>query len=270
MAMLQTSFIRKLTCMVSLILITFTAVCCQYKAGQQELRFRKFVGPNRVLVVLLPTIKGKGLHYEKHGFVEAVRERGFEADLKVLDVNPLLYLQGRIVDVVKTEIVDPAIDSGYKKIILVGISLGGHGALLYVTKASQDIDGVVVIAPFIGGFFINDVIKSAGGLSRWEECPPIEWDYACDMWKLLKDYLSVSKNPDKIILGFGLEDGFAESNQLLASQLPARNVFRVSGGHDWATWKTIWSKVLDHYHVACSGANGGFCHIEVLRIDEER
>jgi len=270
MAMQPTSFIRKLIHAVSLILIASAALGCQYKAGQQRLSFRKYVGPNRVLVLLLPTIKGKGLHYEKHGFVEAVRERGFEADLKVLDVNPLLYLQGRIVDVVKTEIVDPAIDSGYKKIILVGISLGGHGALLYVTKASQDIDGVVVIAPFIGGFFINDVIKSAGGLSRWEECPPIEWDYACDMWKLLKDYLSVSKNPDKIILGFGLEDGFAESNQLLASQLPARNVFRVSGGHDWATWKTIWSKVLDHYHVACSGANGGFCHIEVLRIDEER
>jgi hypothetical protein len=270
MAMLRTSFIRRLICTVSPILITIVAWGCFHKAGQQELRFKKYVGPNRVLVLLLPSIQGKGLHYEKHGFVEAVRERGFEADLKILDVNPLLYLQGRIVDVVKTEIVDPAIDSGYKKIILVGISLGGHGVLLYVTKESQDIDGVVVIAPFIGGFFINDVIKSAGGLSRWEECPPIEWDYACDMWKLLKDYLSVSENQDKIILGFGLEDGFAKSNQLLANELPARNVFRVSGGHDWVTWKTIWTKVLDHYHVACSGANGALCHIEVLSVDQGR
>jgi alpha-beta hydrolase superfamily lysophospholipase len=78
--------------------------------------------------------------------------------------------------VVKTEIVNPAIDSGYKKIILVGISLGGYGALLYVTEASHNIGGVVVMVPFIGGFFINDAIQSAGGLSRWEECPPIEWD----------------------------------------------------------------------------------------------
>ena len=166
MAILQPSCIKSSICTVSLILITILASGCFRNPGQQELQFKKYVGPNRVLVVLLPPIKGKGLHYEKYGFVEAVRERGFEADLKILDVNPLLYLQGRIVEVIKTEIVDPAIDSGYKKIILVGISLGGHGALLYVTKATQDIDGVVVIAPFIGGLFINDVIKSAGGLSR--------------------------------------------------------------------------------------------------------
>jgi len=267
MTMPQKLFIKRLIWTVSPILITIAAWGCFPKAGQRELSFKKFVGPNRVLVILLPTIKGEGLHYEKHGFVEAVRERGFESDLKILDVNPVLYLQGRIVDVVNTEIVAPAIEAGYNKIIIVGISLGGHGALLYVTKAPQDIDGVVVIAPFIGGFFINDVIQSAGGLSRWEECPPIEWDYACDMWKLLKDYLSVPEHQDKIILGFGLEDDFAESNQLLANQLPARNVFRVSGGHDWVTWKTIWTKVLDHFHVACSDTNGAFCHIEVLRVD---
>jgi len=270
MAMLIKSFLKRLICTGGPILIAIIVCSCFHSAGQKEIKYKKYVGPNRVLVLLLPTIKGKGFHYEKHGFGEAVRERGFEADLKILDINPILYLQGRIVDVVKKEIIDPAIASGYEKILLVGISLGGHGALLYVTKAPQNIDGVVIIAPFLGGFFINDVIKSAGGLSRWEECPPFEWDYACNMWKLIKDYLSMPRNQNKIILGYGLEDDFAESNQLLASQLPASNVFQVSGGHDWITWKNIWSKVLDYYRVACSERGSTSCHIEVMNVNQDR
>ena len=139
-----------------------------------------------------------------------------------MDINSVLYLQGRIVEVVKTEIVDPAIDTGYKN----------HSCRHFTWWARcpvirhESVPGYLRCCShgtFSWRIFFNDVIQSAGGLSRWEECPPIEWDYACNMWKLLTDYLSVSENPNKIILSFGLEDGFAESNQLLANQLPARN-----------------------------------------------
>jgi hypothetical protein len=80
-------------------------------------------------VLLLPPIAGRGLRYEQNGFVEAVRERGFGADLKIVDVNPTLYLQGKIVEVLKNELIDPAKASGYSNILLVGISLGGHDGM---------------------------------------------------------------------------------------------------------------------------------------------
>ena len=128
-------------------------------------------------------------------------------------------------EVLKNELIYPARASGYSRVLLVGISLGGHGALLYVTQAAQDIDGVVLLAPFIGGFVIDEAIRKAGGLTQWEDCPSVEWNYACDLWHLIKDYLSVPDNMDKIVLGFGLQDGFADSNQLLADQLPPPKCF---------------------------------------------
>jgi alpha-beta hydrolase superfamily lysophospholipase len=71
---------------------------------------------------------------------------------------------------VKTELVEPAKASGYEKIILVGTSLGGHGALLYITKHSEDVDGVVVLAPFLGGGRVVEAIEKAGSLGKWEDC----------------------------------------------------------------------------------------------------
>jgi len=121
----------------------------------------------------------------------------------------------------------------------------------------------VLLAPFIGGFVIDESIKKAGGLTQWKNCPSIEWNYACDMWNLIKSYLSVPDNKDKVVIGFGSEDGFADSNQLLAEQLPPNNVFKISGGHNWATWKRLWIKVLDHYHISCTGTNPAYCPIDV-------
>jgi len=248
------------------ILLSFSG--CSGPDEKSVLRFKKHVAPDRVLVILLPTIAGKGLQYEQHGFIEAVRDRGFEADLKILDINPVLYLQGRIVKLIKAELVDPAKVSGYTKIVLVGISLGGHGALLYVTQFPEDIDGVVVLAPFLGGFFIADAVEKAGGLHRWKDCPLLEWDYACDVWKLLKEYLSHPENQHKVILGYGTEDGFSKGNRLLAEQLPPENVFTMIGGHDWRTWKLLWIQVLNYFHVSCTDSGADSCLIEVKSLSK--
>jgi len=239
---------------------------CAQSVHQPKLQYTKYVGPNRTLVLLLPTIAGNGAHFEEHGFIEAVRERGFEVDMKILDIRPVLYLNDRIVGLIQTELVEPAKVSGYQKIILVGISLGGHGALLYTVSSPRDVDGVVVLAPFLGGFFIDKAIEEAGGLHRWQECPAFEWPYACEMWHLLKTHLSHPENRQRIIVGYGTQDGFAERNQLLADQLPPGNVFTVDGGHDWMTWKLLWTRVLDYFHVSCGEPGHTTCLIEIEKV----
>jgi len=241
---------------------------CSSYTTKKSLGYKHYVGRDRVLVLLLPPISGKGSQYEKNGFVEAVRERGFEADLKILDVNPVFYFQGRITELVKNELVDPAKASGYERIILVGTSLGGHGALLYISRYPKDVDGVVVLAPFLGWGLVSDAINEAGGLKKWEDCPSLEWDYACEMWKLLKDCVSDPHWPGTIILGYGTEDGFAPHNSLLARELPPRNVFRVPGGHDWVTWKRLWIEVLDYFHVNCSQTGEETCLIDIKRVTD--
>ena len=241
---------------------------CSSSTSKKSLPYKHFVGPDRVLVLLLPPIGGQGSHYETNGFVEAVREKGFEADLKILDVKPIYYFQGRIIELVKTELVDPAKASGYEKVILVGTSLGGHGALLYISQYPEDVDGVVLLAPFLGWSRVADAIEKAGGLKKWEDCPDLEWDYACEMWKLLKDCVSDPQRPGTIILGYGTEDGFAPHNSILAKELPPRNVFKVTGGHDWVTWTRLWIEVLEYFHVSCSQTGEETCLIEIKRVTD--
>lgn len=89
---------------------------------------------------------------------------------------------------------------------------------------------------------------------------------ACDMWKLLKDYLSDPDKQGKVILGYGTEDGFADGNRLLSEQLRDENVFTVTGGHDWTTWKLLWIKILDYFHVSCAEPGTGSCLIEVEKV----
>lgn len=206
-------------------------------------------GSSRNLVVLLPTFGGKGSDYEAQGFIKEVRDRGFEAHLKVLDVNPSLYLDSKIIDVLKTEVVIPAKNDGYKNIILVGISLGGHGALQYATKYPDDVYFVFVLAPFLGGPVVSKAIEKAGGLDKFEDCPSIGWKYACSIWHLLRNYTSDHDNRRRIALGYGTEDPFARQNRLLADRLPPDLVFTVSGGHDWETWKKLWIMALDHFQL---------------------
>ncbi|MGD8253772.1 MAG: alpha/beta hydrolase [Syntrophobacterales bacterium] len=251
-----------IACIISLF------VGCSSSTSKKSLGYKHYVGPDRVLVLLLPPMGGKGSHYETHGFVEAVREKGFEADLKILDVKPIYYFQGRIIELVKNELVDPAKASGYERLILVGTSLGGHGALLYINQYPEDVDGVVLLAPFLGWSRVADAVEKAGGLKKWEDCPALEWDYACEMWKLLKDCVSDPQRPGTIILGYGTEDGFAQHNSILAKELPPRNVFKVTGGHDWVTWKRLWIEVLEYFHINCSQTGEETCLIEIKTVTD--
>jgi pimeloyl-ACP methyl ester carboxylesterase len=206
-------------------------------------------GTHRVLVVFLPGIGGKGSDYETQGFLKALQHRGFEASMKVLDVKPSLYLGSKIVELLKTKVLTHDKAKGYEKIYLVGISLGGHAVLRYLTEYPDDVEGAVVLAPFISGPVAADAVRRAGGLARWEDCPFAAWEYACEMWYSLKTFVSNPDHGAKIVLGYGTEDRFARQCGILAEVLRSEQVFTVAGGHDWATWKKLWIEVLDYFRL---------------------
>ena len=55
----------------------------------------------------------------------------------------------------------------------------------------------------------------------------------------LKTYAPAPESPE-IYLGYGQDDRFAAASELLAERLPAARVLAMAGGHDWATWITLW------------------------------
>lgn len=240
---------KKIICLSAIALLVFLFLGCSGSRNKKALPSVRYSGMTgkRSLVVLLPTIGGKGSHYETEGFLDEVWERGFEASLEVVDVTPTLYLGNRIVELLKTEVIEPAKSEGFEEFYLVGISLGGHAVLLYATEYPEDVDGVVVIAPFISGDTASEAIDDAGGLDTWEDCPFLAWTHACNLWKSLQGYVSDPKNQRKVVLGFGTEDTFVEQCQVLADVLLPEQVFTVSGGHDWATWKKLFIKAADYF-----------------------
>lgn len=199
----------------------------------------------KTLVVLLPTVAGNGRLYKQQGLIDVFRKHGVIADIMAVNIQPTLYVNKRIVKKMKNSIIDPAKSRGYEHIYLFGTSLGGHAVLLYAMEYPDDIEGLFLFAPYISDPFVTNIIIEAGGLKTWNACPPYAWEYSCNLWKLIRSYVSDPQRRASTFLGYGTEDRFVTSCRILAEVLPPENVFTAQGGHSWTTWHTLWEKMLD-------------------------
>ena len=178
-----------------------------------------------------------------NGFVRAINERHLNADIAIPDLGFGYYLARTAVDRLHQDVIMPARVKGYRNIRLVGISVGGLGALLYAQEHPGLVDELVLLAPYLGESKIHQEIARAGGLGRWD---PGQWtaeDYERTTWAWLKNRQEDVK--PGITLGYGVNDGFATSNRLLAAVLPENRVNSTAGGHDWAPWLRLWETILD-------------------------
>ena len=236
----------------ALVLTAAILAQCSFLMGKDAMHTTSYPGTGKgeALVVLLPTIGGDGSLYQDYGVIEEIRAHRPLVDVVALNVRPELYLGGRIVEILRSEVIIPAKDKGYQLIILVGTSLGGYGAVLYATQYPEDVDGLFLFSPFISGPLATMAIEEAGGLERWEDCPFLGWEQSCKVWKGLKDYLADRKRRARVFLGYGTEDKFADECRILGESLPPQNVFTVPGGHNWKTWEQLWTKTWEYIDVA--------------------
>lgn len=195
------------------------------------------------LLVMLPGRFDKPQDLVKNGFVRAVQERGMDADIVIPDLHFGYYLQRSAVDRLHQDVIRPAREKGYRHIRLVGISVGGLGALLYAQMQPGMVDEVVLIAPYLGESAIHHEIARAGGLKAWDAGQWTAEDYERSLWSWLRNHGSAAA--PLISLGYGRDDSFATSNRLLAAVLPESRVINTPGGHEWAPWLRIWETVLD-------------------------
>jgi hypothetical protein len=233
-----------------LMLLFIIALGALYFVVQREDRLNITLYPGtgngKTLVVALPTVAGNGQLYERHGLIEVFRQHRAAADFMTIDIQPTLYVNKRVVNKMKTRVIDPAKSRGYQHIYLLGTSLGGHAAILYAMEHPNDIDGVLLVAPYISDPIVTNVIVRAGGLASWDTCPFYAWGYSCTLWKMFRRYLSDPHRRAATFLGYGAEDRFVRSCHLLAEILPPENVFRAPGGHSWITWHILWEKMVKH------------------------
>ncbi len=202
-------------------------------------------GGDRLALIMLPGAKNTPRQLVEHGFIRAVRERALPADVIVLDAHADYYLDRQHIEGLLHHTLDEVLAQGYRRIWLMGISLGGLGSMLCVTQRAADIEGAVLLAPFLGTSGIVAGVAAAGGLAGWRLKDGEETDY--ERAFLAKVQACAFDEPlfPKIYLGFGRQDRFFASSELLRPRLPPQRVLTIDGGHDWDTWRSLWRGLLD-------------------------
>ena len=123
--------------------------------------------PADTLLVMLPGSYSLPEEFQSEGFVKIARAQHLAADLRLVDAHVRYYQNRSVIDRLAEDVIRPARAQGYRQIWLVGISIGAVGAMLYADAHPDDVDGVVLIAPYLGTQLTADEIKRAGGLARW-------------------------------------------------------------------------------------------------------
>ena len=210
-------------------------------------------GADRIVLVMLPGAQDRARDLVEQGFVQALRTRGLAVDAVVVDAHFDHYLEHSIVAQLEQDIIAPLRRGGLARIWLMGISLGGTGALSYVREHSGAIEGVILLAPFLGTRGLIAEIARAGGLQRWQPGAIAPQDEERRLLAWLRQYRAGDPVLPRICLGYGTEDRYAPASLMLAQQLPERQVMTIPGGHDWPTWLKLWERWLDGDAFASSG-----------------
>jgi pimeloyl-ACP methyl ester carboxylesterase len=175
------------------------------------------------------------------GFAEAVRMRRLDLDLIFVDLELQHVGDRSALPRLRSDIVLPARAAGVS-IWLGGISLGGLFALDYAASFPDELDGLCLLAPYLGNRILTAEIIQAPGLGAWQPGELAKTDEERRIWRYIK-----TRRADSwpLYLGFGQADRFSAAHELLAATLPADSVDVIAGGHEWSTWTRLWENFLD-------------------------
>jgi pimeloyl-ACP methyl ester carboxylesterase len=197
------------------------------------------VAPTRM--VWLPGAYHAAQDFLAAGFAEAVRARRIALDLIFVDME-LEHVGDRSeLQRLRSDVVLPARAAGVS-IWLGGISLGGLFALDYAASYPDELDGLCLLAPYLGNRILTTEIAHAPGLAAWQPGELAETDEERRIWRYIKSRRADSR---PLYLGFGQGDRFSAAHELLAATLPADSVDVIAGGHEWSTWSRLWENFLD-------------------------
>jgi len=194
------------------------------------------------LVIFLPGRSNTMVDFEREGFLAVLREAGVKADTLAVNAHFGYYAKRTVIERLRADVIRPAREHGYRRIVLVGVSLGGVGALLYEREQPGEVDAIVVIAPYLGNkAAMFGQINAAGGPATWAAGrDPKSGDVAEQLWTFLGSR-SPTLPPTWLLSGSG--DSLAPGHRLLATLLPAERVFTLPGAHNWKTWRALWQEL---------------------------
>jgi pimeloyl-ACP methyl ester carboxylesterase len=192
------------------------------------------------VVIMLPGRGDRADTFIREGFEQAGKSKGF--DTIAVDAHFGYYRQRSLLPRLHEDVIMPARAAGYENVWLLGISMGGFGSLLYAVEHSDLVDGIILLAPFLGDEAAIEKILANGGV---ENLPAIQTeieDYEFAIWSWIREASNGSK-PTPIILGYGLSDSMAPGYRALTDVIEPSSVYTLEGGHKWTAWGPLWEKI---------------------------
>jgi pimeloyl-ACP methyl ester carboxylesterase len=196
-----------------------------------------------VLLVLLPGANMATAELQREGFFDAVRQKKLAVDVIAADAHLGYLYDGSMLRRLHDDVIAPARAQGYRRIWLAGISLGGFVAMGYALKHPGQIEGLFVMAPYVGRRPLLQAVVAAGGPQAWVRSaqPRDAKDVEHEVWAWLA---APPAGAPPVYLGYGREDRFAEGHRVMATALPTDRVSLEPGGHDWPPWRALWAGFL--------------------------
>lgn len=198
----------------------------------------------RELVVFLPGRWSRVEEFEREGFFKIAAERWPEARLVAADLHLGYYKNRSMAERLHEDVIRPARAAGVRRVRVVGISMGGLGALIYDAEHPGGADELILLSPFLGEEEALREIERAGGVRGWRPGPVGERDFSRKLWLSLRHrWIDQGRRPP-VLLGCGNGDRLAASNRMFARDfLKPGEVSWREGGHDWETWRELFREL---------------------------
>lgn len=206
------------------------------------------LGPEqaRGAIVLLNGFGGRTTDFDEHGFLRVLRAQAPAYDVIAPDAHYGYYTKGMVVDQLHAHVIGPLVARGYREIWLIGVSMGGHGAVAYARAHPERIKGLLLFAPHLGpGYTVRDV-QRAGGVCRYEATMPNARNragFAQGNFAWLKDALC--GRPPKVSVWVAVGDQDVGASGLLAELIEPDRYLVLPGGHDWNVWTPALAQMIE-------------------------
>ena len=198
-------------------------------------------------VIVLPGRSDDLAGLRASGVADAIHGAWPDADVLLVELSLGDYQRGNGPQRLHDEVMPDVRRRGYREVWLSGASMGGMGTLLYDRVYPGDVDGLILLAPYLGDADLHREIVAAGGLRSWNAGPPAEVDTAHwqrELWRHLQTLTGGATQSRRVWVAWGESDPLRTPISLFAGSLPSAQTLERDGGHRWSVWTPAMGELL--------------------------
>ena len=199
------------------------------------------------VVVMLPG-RGDDLGgLQKRDTAQIIQQEWPDADVILAGLTMPYYTDGVAAQRLHEEVIAPLKHRGYQQIWLAGISLGGMGALLFDHDYPGEVDGLLLLSPYLGKADVQREIREAGGLAKWKPGPEKSVGpktFTRELWRSIKQWSNNPARRQSVWLAYGDNERLRDPIEMMSPQLPANHVIMLPGHHNWKLWTPAMHALL--------------------------